>query len=91
MIHFKVKCFLPFSDECDKLLVSHHVKVHSKNRPRSKALPTVEESAESPEADGAVDKIPFSPIDLEAGRDTPEPVDEVRTQSLREKHLAKFI
>ena len=68
----------------------HHVKVHSKNKPRFQALPTVE-SAESPEADGAVDKIPFSPVGLEAGRDPLEPIDEVRIQSLREKAFSKFI
>ena len=66
-------------------MISHHVKVHSKNKPRFQALTTVEESAESPEADGAVVKIPFSPVDLEAGQDTPEPIDEIRIQSLREK------
>ena len=77
MVRLKVKCFVPYLDECDKLLISRHAKVHSKNKPRSQAFPTVEESAGSPEA-GAVDKIPFSPVDLEAGQDTPEPTDEVR-------------
>ena len=80
MIRLKVKCLVPYLDECDKLLISHHVRVHSKNKLtcRSQALSTVEESAESPEAAGAVDKVPFSPADLEAGQDTPEPTDEVR-------------
>ena len=90
MIHIKVTCFVPYLDECGKLWISHHVKVHSKNKPRFQALPTVEESAESPEADGAVDKVLFSPVDLEAGQDTPEPTDEVRIQSLREKALSKL-
>ena len=85
MIHLKVKFFVPYLDECDELLISHRVKIHSKNKPRFQALPTVEESAESREADGAVDKVLFSPVDLEAGQDTPEPTDEVRSQSLREK------
>ena len=85
-IHLKVTCSVPYLDECDKLLISHHVKVHSQNKPRFKALPTVEESAGSPEADGAVDKVPFSPVALEAGQNTPEPIDEIRIQSLREKH-----
>ena len=89
MIHLKVKCFVPYLDECDKLLISHHVKVHSQNKPRFQALPTVEESAESPEADGAVVKIPFSPVDLEAGQDTPEPTEDARIQSLRGKALSK--
>ena len=70
------------------LLISHHAKVHSNNNPRFQALPTVDESAESPEADGAVDKIMFSPFDLEAGQDTPEPTDEVRIPSLREQALS---
>ena len=83
--------FVSYLDGCDKLLISYHVKVHSKNKPRFQELPTVEESAESPEADGAVDKIPFSPVDLEAGEDTPEPIDDIRIQSLREQTFSKFI
>ena len=79
MIHLKVKIPVPYLDECDKLLISHHVKV----------LPTLEESAESPEADGAVDKVPFSPVDLEAGQGTPDSIDEGRIQSLREEALSK--
>ena len=55
------------------------------NKPRSQAFPTVEESVESPGADGAVDKVPFSPVDSESGQDTPEPIDEVKIQSLRGK------
>ena len=60
------------------------------NTPRSQAFPTFEESAESPEADGAVDEVPFSPVDLEAGQDTPEPIDEVKIRSLRGKALGKI-
>ena len=56
---------------------------------RFQALPTLERSAESPEAAGAVGKVPFSPVDLEAGQATPEPIDEVRVQSLRVKALSK--
>ena len=90
IIHLKVRCFVPYLDEKDKLLISHNIRVNSKNKPRSQALPTVEESAESPEADGAVDKIPFSPVGLEAGQGTPEPTEEIRIQSLREKALSKI-
>ena len=90
VIRFKVKCFVPYLGECDKLLISHHVEIRSKNKPRFQALPTGE-LAESLEADGAVDKIRFSPVDLEAGQDTPEPNDEVRIQSLRDKAFSKFI
>ena len=89
MIHLKVRCFVPCLDECDKFSISHHFRVISKNKPRSQAFPTIEESAESPEADGAVGKVPFSPVDLEAGQDTPEPTDGIRIQSLREKVLGK--
>ena len=82
--HLKVTCFVPYLDECDQLLISHHVEVNSKNKTRFQALPTVEESGESPEA------IPFSPVGLEAGQDTPEPTDEVRIQSLSEKTLSRI-
>ena len=34
--------------------------------------------------------IPFSPVGLEAGQDTPEPTEEIRIKSLREKALSKF-
>ena len=89
-IQLKVRCFVPYLDECDNFLIPHHVKVSSKSKPRFQALPTVEESAESPEADGAVGKAPFSPVDLEAGQDTLEPTEEVRIQSFREKALSKI-
>ena len=49
----------------------------------------VEESAESPGNDGAVDKVSFSPVDLEAGQVSLEPTENVRIQSLREKALSK--
>ena len=39
--------------------------------------------------DRAGENIPFSPVDLEAGQDTPEPTEDVRIQSLREKALGK--
>ena len=58
--------FRSYLDESDKLLISHNIRVISKNKPRFQALPTVEESAENPEADGAMDKVPFPPVDLEA-------------------------
>ena len=89
MIHHEVKCFVPYLDGCDKLLITHHVRVLSKSKPRFQAFPTVEESAGSPEAHGAVDKVPLSPVDLEAGQDTLESTDVVRIQSLREKALSK--
>ena len=44
VIHLKVRCFVPYLDECDKLLISHHVKGNSKSKPRPQALPTIEES-----------------------------------------------
>ena len=50
----------------------------------------IEESAEFPEADGAVDKASFSPVDLESGQGTPEPIEDVRIQSLRDKALSKI-
>ena len=90
MIHLKVRCSAPYLDVSGKLLISYNIRVNSKNKPRSQALPTVEESAESPEADGAVGRVPFSPVDLEAGQGTPEPIDEVKIQSLREKALSKI-
>ena len=37
-----------------------------------------------------MDKVLFSPVDLEAGQDTPEPTDEVRIQSLRAKAFSKI-
>ena len=90
MIHLKVRCFAPSLDEQDKLWISHNIRFNSKSKPRFQALPTVEESVENPEADGAVDKVPFSPVDLEAGQDTPEPTDDVRIERLREKALSKI-
>ena len=56
-------CFGPYLDESDKLLISHHVKSSSKNKPRSQALPMIDESAECLEADGAVDRVSFSSFD----------------------------
>ena len=50
----------------------------------------VEESVESPGADGAVDNVPFSSVGLEAGQDTLEPLEDVRIQSLRENALSKI-
>ena len=47
-------------------MISHHVTSSSKNKSKFQALPVIEESAESPDADGAVDKVSFSPVDLEA-------------------------
>ena len=85
-----MRCSVPYLDEKGKLLISHNIRVNSKSKPRFQALPTVEESAESPEADGAVEKVPLSPVDLEAGQDTPEPTDEAKIQSLREKALCKI-
>ena len=49
----------------------------------------VEESAEGPGADGAVENVPFSPVYL-ARQDTLEPDEDVRVQSLREKALNKI-
>ena len=89
VIRLKVGCFVPYLDESDKLLISHHVKSSSKHKPRFQALPMVGESVEGPGVDVAVENVPFSPVDLEAGQGTPEPTEDVGIQSLREKALSK--
>ena len=90
VVRLKVRCFVPYLDESDKLLISHHVKSSSKHISRFQALPMVEESVEGPEVDGAVENVPFSPVGLEAGQGTPEPTEGVRIQNLREKALSKI-
>ena len=89
VVRLKVRCFVPYLGESDKLLISHHVKFSSKQKPRFQAPPMVEQSAEGPGEDGAMENVPFSPVDLEARQDTPEPNEDVRIQSLRGKALSK--
>ena len=49
----------------------------------------VDESVEGPGVDGAVENVPFSPVNSEAGQGTPEPAENVRIQNLREEALSK--
>ena len=89
-IRLKVRYFVPYLSESDKLLITHHVKSSFKNKPRFQAPPMVEESVEGPGVDGAVENVPFSPVDIEAGQDTLESIEDVRIQSLSEEALSKI-